>query len=157
MASNGLDKIDLKILALLQADGRMSHLELAERVGLSPTPCARRVRRLEKAGVIAGYAARIDPRRVGQKVMAFIHIKLDRHTDEVVDQFRKLLADRSEVIAAHALTGDMDFLVEVMVEDLDALGRLTLHELLKLPGVRDVRSGVVLETLKAGRSIPLLG
>jgi len=155
MADIELDRTDLRILALLQANGRESHVDIAAKVGLSPSPCTRRIRRLEKAGVIAKYAAMVDPKQVGQNVLAFVQIKLERHTDEVIDQFRRLLAERPEVISAHAMTGEMDFLLRVVVPDLDALGWLTLRQLLKLPGVRDVRSSLVLETLKGESAIPL--
>jgi len=150
-----MDRTDLKILEQLQRNGRQSHVELAERVGLSPTPCTRRVRRLEEAGIIRGYAAIIDAKRVGQNVTAFIQIKLERHTDEIVEHFRHTLEERPEVVAAHAMTGEMDFLLHVVVPDLDALGQFTLHQLLKLPGVRDVRSGLVLETLKSSARVPI--
>lgn len=155
MAEPGLDRTDLRILALLQADGRVSHVEIAAKVGLSPSPCARRIRRLEKSGVVEKYTALLDPKRVGQNVLAFVQIKLERHTDEIIGQFRRMLAERPEVLSAHAMTGEMDFLLRVVVPDLDALGRLTLHQLLKFPGVRDVRSSLVLETLKSDAAIPL--
>jgi len=155
MLTERLDRTDLRILGLLQSDGRMSHVEVAARVGLSPSPCARRIRRLEKSGVVEKYAALVDPKRVGQHVLAFVQIKLERHTDEIIGQFRRMLAERPEVISAHAMTGEMDFLLRVVVPDLDALGRLTLHQLLKFPGVRDVRSSLVLETLKSDAAIPL--
>lgn len=150
-----MDRIDIRILELLQQDGRLSHVELAGRVGLSPTPCTRRVRQLEQRGVIRGYAAILEPKRVGQQVLAFIQIKLERHTDDVIERFRRTLEERPEVVSAHAMTGEMDFLLQVMVPDLDALGRFTLHQLLKLPGVRDVHSSLVLETLKAEARVPL--
>ena len=150
-----MDRTDLKILEQLQRNGRLSHVELAERVGLSPTPCTRRVRRLEEAGIIRGYGAIIDAKRVGQNVTAFIQIKLERHTDEIVEHFRRTLEERPEVVAAHAMTGEMDFLLHVVVPDLDALGQFTLHQLLKLPGVRDVLSGLVLETLKSSARVPI--
>jgi Lrp/AsnC family leucine-responsive transcriptional regulator len=154
-ALSTLDRTDIKILEQLQRNGRLSHVELAERVGLSPTPCSRRVRRLERQGVIQGYAAILDPRQVGQNVTAFVQIKLERHTDDVIERFRRTLDERPEVVTAHAMTGEMDFLLQVVVPDLDALGRFTLHQLLKLPGVRDVRSSLVLETLKSGARVPL--
>jgi Lrp/AsnC family leucine-responsive transcriptional regulator len=138
MATEHLDRTDLRILELLQSDGRMSHVDVAA-----------------SCGVVEKYAALVDPKRVGQRVLAFVQIKLERHTDEVIGQFRRMLAERPEVISAHAMTGEMDFLLRVVVPDLDALGRLTLHQLLKFPGVRDVRSSLVLETLKADAAIPL--
>ena len=150
-----MDRTDIRILEQLQRDGRLSHIDLAERVGLTPTPCTRRVRRLEKAGIIRGYAAIVDPKRVGQNVAAYIQIKLDRHTDDVIERFRRTLEECPEVVAAHAMTGEMDFLLQVVVPDLDALGRFTLHQLLKLSGVRDVRSSLVLETLKTSARVPI--
>jgi len=150
-----LDRIDGRILAALQRDGRVSVVDLAEQVGLSPTPCARRVRRLEEAGVIEGYGARIDPKRVGHSVQAFVQVKLERHTDETAERFRIGLQDLPEVAAAYAMTGEMDFLLQVYVPDLDALGAFTLHRLMRLPGVRDVRSSLVLETMKRDRGVPL--
>ncbi|MGQ0384751.1 MAG: Lrp/AsnC family transcriptional regulator, partial [Gammaproteobacteria bacterium] len=104
---------------------------------------------------IRGYAATLDPKRIGQNVLAYVQIKLERHTDDVIERFRRMLEERPEVVSAHAMTGEMDFLLAVVVPDLDALGRLTLHRLLKLPGVRDVRSSLVLETLKAVPQLPL--
>ena len=152
---NTLDRTDVRILEQLQRDGRLSHIELAQRVGLSPTPCTRRVRRMEQAGIIRGYAAILDPKRVGQNVAAYIQIKLERHTDDVIERFRRTLEERPEVVAAHAMTGEMDFLLQVVVPDLDALGQFTLHHLLKLSGVRDVRSSLVLETLKTSARVPI--
>lgn len=150
-----IDRTDLRILEQLQADGRLSHVELAARVGLSPTPCTRRVRRLEQQGIIRGYAAILEPKRIGQNVAAYVQIKLERHTDDVIERFRRTLHERPEVVAAHAMTGEMDFLLQVVVPDLDALGRFTLHHLLKIPGVRDVRSSLVLETLKSSAGVPI--
>jgi len=146
---------DVALLDCLQRDGRLPLVDLAERIGLSPTPCTRRLRRLEDNGVIRGYAALVDPAAVGLKVTAFVQIKLERHTDELLERFRRMLGERSEVVAAFAMTGEMDFLLLVRVPDLDALGRFTLHNLLKLPGVRDVRSSLVLETLKDSTTVPL--
>lgn len=150
-----LDRTDRRILAALQQDGRMSHLALAEQVGLSPTPCARRVRALETAGVIQGYAALVDPRRVGQSIQAIVQIKLEQHTDEIADRFRRSLQERPEVMACYAMAGDMDFLLHVVVRDIEALSDFTLRRLLRIPGVRDVRSSVVLETVKRTMAVPL--
>jgi Lrp/AsnC family leucine-responsive transcriptional regulator len=150
-----LDRTDARILAALQRDGRISVVELAEQVGLSPTPCARRIKRLEDDGVIEGYAAVVNPRQVGHAVQAFIQVKLERHTDETADRFRRGLDDLPEVVACWAMTGEMDFLLQVLVPDIDALGAFTLHRLMRLPGVRDVRSSLVLETIKRSRGVPV--
>lgn len=150
-----LDPTDRRILAELQRDGRLSHVELAERVGLTPTPCTRRVRELEAAGVIQGYAALIEPRKVGLAIQAIVQVKLEKHTDEIVARFRQALQERPEVLACLALTGDMDFLLQVVVRDVDALSDFTLRRLLRLPGVRDVRTGLVLETVKRSTVVPV--
>lgn len=133
----------------------MSLIALAERVGLSPTPCTRRVRALETAGVIQGYAALVDPRRVGQAIQAIVQIKLEQHTDEIAERFRRSLQERPEVMACYAMAGDMDFLLHVVVRDIEALSDFTLRRLLRIPGVRDVRSSVVLETVKRTITVPV--
>jgi Lrp/AsnC family leucine-responsive transcriptional regulator len=150
-----LDKVDQKILAELQRDGRLSHVELAARVGLTPTPCTRRVRELETAGVIQGYTAVLDPRKVGHTIQAMVQIKLERHSDELAARFRRELVERPEVMACYVMTGEMDFLVHVVVRDIDALSDFTLRRLLRLSGVRDVRSSIVLETVKRSMQVPL--
>ena len=150
-----LDKLDQKILAELQCDGRLSHVELAARVGLTPTPCTRRVRELETAGVIQGYTAVLDPRKVGHAIQAMIQIKLERHSDDVAERFRRELLERPEVMACYVMTGEMDFLVHVVVRDIDALSDFTLRRLLRLSGVRDVRSSIVLETVKRSMQVPV--
>lgn len=150
-----LDKVDARIIAALQKDGRLSVVELAEQVGLSPTPCARRIRLLEKAGVIQGYAAIIDPVRLGLQVQAFVQVKLERHTDENVEQFRRGLIALEEIVSCQATTGEYDFVLQVVSADLDALSRLVLKKLLKLPMVRDVHSSIVLETVKRSSRLPL--
>jgi Lrp/AsnC family leucine-responsive transcriptional regulator len=131
-----LDKTDRRILDVLQRDGRISVTDLAERVGLSPTPCARRVRQLEETGLIQGYAAIVDPKRAGQTIQAIVQIKLEQHSDEIVERFRRTLIDRPEVLACYTMTGEMDFLLHVA-------------------GVRDVTSSIVLETVKRSPIIPL--
>jgi Lrp/AsnC family leucine-responsive transcriptional regulator len=150
-----LDRLDARILAELQLDGRSSVVELSERVGLTGTPCARRVRQLEQSGVILGYAAILDPARLGLNVQAFIQVKLDRHTDENVDQFRRKLAAFEQVVSCFATTGEYDFVLQVVAPDLEALSALVLKKLLKISFVRDVHSSIVLDTIKRPTRIPL--
>lgn len=150
-----LDRIDTRIIAELQADGRLPVVELGERIGLTGTPCARRVKQLEQSGVIAGYAAIVDPARLGLNVQAFIQVKLDRHTDENVEHFERALAALEQVVSCHAMTGDYDFMLHVMTPDLEALSALVLKQLLRIPGVRDVHSGIVLDTVKQSRRVPI--
>ena len=148
-----LDTTDKRILAALQRNGRMTTVELADTIGLSPTPVARRVRELETAGVIQGYTAIVDPRKVGSAIQAVVQIKLEQHSDELAERFRRTVEDLPEVSACYALTGDMDFLLHIAVRDIDALSDFTLRRLLRIPGVRDMRTSVVLRTVKRGLSI----
>jgi Lrp/AsnC family transcriptional regulator, leucine-responsive regulatory protein len=150
-----LDKTDQRILQALQQDGRMTHVQLAELIGLTPTPVARRVRELEAAGIIQGYAALVDPKKVGHTIQAIVQIKLEQHTDEIAERFRRTLQERPEVMACYAMTGDMDFLLHVVVRDIESLSDFTLRRLLRIPGVRDVRSSIVLETIKRSVQVPL--
>ena len=150
-----LDRLDAQLLAELQKDGRRAIVDLAEQIGLSGTPCARRIRQLEKEGVIQGYTATIDPARLGLAVQAFVQVKLERHTDENVAQFSRDLSALEAVISCHAVTGDYDFLLQVVTTDLDALSNIVLKTLLKMRSVRDVHSSIVLETIKRSGRVPL--
>ena len=150
-----LDRLDARILAELQTDGRRSVVELAERVGLTGTPCARRVRQLEQSGVILGYAAVLDPARLGLKVQAFVQVKLERHTDENVEQFQRELAALEQVVSCFATTGEYDFMLQIVAPDLDALSELVLKKLLKISCVRDVHSSIVLDTIKRSARVPV--
>ena len=150
-----LDRRDTQILAALQQDGRRSVVELAEEIGLSPTPCARRVRQLEEAGVILGYTAVVEPRSLGLSVQAFVQVRLERHTDDNVEQFKRSLTHLDEVIACFAMTGAHDFILHVVVPDLESLQTVVLRKLLKIPSVRDVQSSIVLETVKHSPRLPL--
>jgi Lrp/AsnC family leucine-responsive transcriptional regulator len=150
-----LDRTDARILAELQFDGRLTVVELGERVGLTGTPCARRVKQLEQSGVISGYAAVLDPARLGLKVQAFVQVKLERHTDENVEHFQRELAALDQVVSCFATTGEYDFMLQIVAPDLDALSALVLKKLLKLPSVRDVHSSIVLDTIKRSPRVPL--
>lgn len=150
-----IDVRDAQLLAALQLDGRRAVVELAESIGLSPTPCARRIRQLEEAGVIQGYTAVLDPRRLGLGVQAFVQVRLERHTDDNVEQFKRALASLDEVIGCFATTGAHDFMLHVAVPDLESLQSVVLRKLLKIPSVRDVQSSIVLETIKRSTRLPL--
>ncbi len=150
-----LDRLDARIIAELQSDGRLSVVELGERIGLTGTPCARRVKQLEQRGVIVGYTAIVDPVKLGLQVQAFIQVKLDRHTDENVDLFQRALAAIEQVVSCHATTGEYDFMLQVTAPDLDALSTLVLKQLLKISCVRDVYSSIVLDTVKRPTRMPI--
>ena len=159
MQTSDLDRIDLLLLAELQRDGRQTNAELAERVHLSPSACLRRVQRLEREGVLAGYRAVVDPERLGLGLQAFVRVQLARHDAESVAAFAERVDSWEEVVACHALTGDMDYLLHVVVRDLEGFSRFLLDRLLNTPpqgaGVADVNSSFVLRTVKAFRGLPL--
>jgi Lrp/AsnC family leucine-responsive transcriptional regulator len=155
MPAVDLDRIDLLLLAELQRGGRQTNTELAERVHLSPSACLRRVQRLEREGVIAGYRAEVDPERLGLGLQAFVRVQLTRHDAEAVAAFAGLVNEWDEVVACHALAGDMDYLLQVVVRDLEHFSRFLLDRLLNQAGVADVNSSFVLRTVKAFRGLPL--
>jgi Lrp/AsnC family leucine-responsive transcriptional regulator len=155
MAPVLLNRTDRRLLELLQRDGSLTNLELAARVHLSPSACLRRVRALEKAGVIRRYVALLDPRKVGLGLMGFVTVKLEKRGRMPTDAFARAVKDWPEVLACHALTGDMDYLLRVQVEDLDHFSRFVMNSLLKHPGVLDVKSSVGLEEVKETTALPL--
>jgi Lrp/AsnC family leucine-responsive transcriptional regulator len=150
-----LDRFDSKILDALQRDGRLSVVDLAESIGLSPTPCARRIKMLESEGAIEGYAAVLNPARVGLAVLAIVQVKLTEHTDETVARFEREIQLMDEVTKCFAMTGSYDFILEVYGEDLEALSNVVLKKLIRVPNVRDMQSSVVLATIKRSSRIPL--
>ncbi len=150
-----LDRIDLLLLAELQRAGRQTNAELAERVHLSPSACLRRMQRLERDSVIAGYRVELDPERLGLGLQAFVRVQLARHDAEAVAAFAGFVNEWDEVVACHALTGDMDYLVHVVVRDLEHFSRFLLDRLLNQTGVADVNSSFVLRTVKAFKGLPL--
>lgn len=149
-----IDEFGLHILRELQADGRISVLDLARRVSLSPTPCARRLAQLQESGVIEGFGARVNPRAVGLAVEVMVQVKLERHVNAIPAEFRRRMLDHEEVVACFAMTGDTDYLLHVMVPDIDSLNRFLMDELLHIEGVRDVRTGLVLEAVKRQQTVP---
>ncbi len=153
--TNHLDRTDRTLLRLLQAEGRLSHAELAARVHLSPSAVLRRVQRLEASGVIVGYAARLDAQALGLGLAAFVRVQLAAHSHAAIDQFARVVAQAEEVVACHALTGEMDYLLEVRVADLEHFSRFLLDRLLNDAGVADVNSSFVLRTVKSAPGLPL--
>ena len=150
-----LDRIDLRLLAVVQTDGRITNAELAERVSLSPSACLRRLQRLEADKVITGYAAQIDPQTIGLGLQAFVRVQLSKHESAAVENFVHQVNQWDEVVACHALTGDMDYLLHVYVADLKDFSRFLLDHLLNAAGVADVNSSFVLRTVKRSPALPL--
>jgi Lrp/AsnC family leucine-responsive transcriptional regulator len=153
--SIALDRTDLRLLALLQQQGRLPNSELALQVNLSPSACLRRVQRLEAAGVISGYGARLEPRALGLGLQAFVRVQLQKHGQESVAHFADSVQEWDEVVTCHALTGDMDYLLHVIVRDLDHFSHFLLDRLLNAAGVGDVNSSFVLRTVKERHGLPL--
>ena len=154
-AAAALDRTDLRLLALLQRAGRASNADLAAQVNLSPSACLRRIQRLESAGVVAGYAARLDPQALGLGLQAFVRVQLEKHGAPGIERFVRAVQDWDEVVACHALTGDMDYLLHVYVRDLEHFSRFLLDRLLDAAGVADVNSSFVLRTVKGFSGLPL--
>ena len=144
-----MDDVDRSILAVLGQHGRISNAELAERVGLSPSPCLRRVRRLEETGVIRGYRAVIDPAAVGRGLRVFAGVRLVRHARADVVAFERAVVRLSEVVHTHHVTGSYDYLLHVEVADLSAYEDFHANRLAGLPGVAAVTSYVTMKTLSA--------
>lgn len=135
-----MDEIDRRILAVLMNDGRIPIVDLAEQVGLSPTPCRKRIANLEESGVIARYGAIIDADRAGYPVTAFVSVELERQHAEILTEFERHVMDFEEVVQGFLMTGSQDFLLRVVVEDLHAFERFLQDKLTRLEGVRSVRS-----------------
>jgi Lrp/AsnC family leucine-responsive transcriptional regulator len=156
---DAIDKLDRLILGCLQADGRATYDDIANRVGLSPSAVLRRVRRLEEAGVIDRYVALLRPDRVGLGLTAYINVRLEKHTElhkrNPMDVFRASVLTWPEVVECAALTGEMDYLLQVMVPDMAAYSRFVLDTLLKHPSVQDMKSSFVLDRLKSTTALPL--
>lgn len=152
-----LDKIDRRILDLLQRHGRLSMTELAEQVGLSPTPCTERVRRLERDGVITGYHARVSPAAVGRSMLVFVELKMAAKSDKVFDQVKRQIASVPEVLDCHLVAGDFDYLVKARIAEMSQYRRLLGNILLKLPGATESRSYIVMEELKETLYLPVDG
>jgi Lrp/AsnC family leucine-responsive transcriptional regulator len=151
-----LDRYDRRILEVLQADGRLPNQELAERIGLSPSPCLRRVRALEEAGVITGYRALVDARKLGLSLMALLHISMDKHTPERFANFEKKIAARPEVLECLLITGqEADYQLKVIVRDMDAYQELLLNRITRIEGVTGVHTSFVLRRALDNTAVPV--
>ncbi|MCR4266019.1 Lrp/AsnC family transcriptional regulator [Nitratireductor sp. ZSWI3] len=150
-----LDAIDRNILRVLQEDGRLSNVELADRVGLSPSPCLRRVKRLEQEGVIRGYRAVLDRAAISLGLTIFTEIRVDRHTRARADALQKALLAIPQVVSCHMVSGAADFVAEVVVPDLAAYEALLSNVLLELPMVEDIRSNFSMRAVKTDGALPL--
>ncbi len=150
-----LDAIDRRILTELQADARISNAALAEAVGLSPSPCLRRVRALEAAGVIRRYAALLEPAEVGLPISVFVQVTLERQIDRALETFETAIQDRPEVMECYLMTGDADYLLRVVVSDLTAYERFLKEHLTRVSGVASIKSSFALNQVKYSTALPL--
>ncbi|MEM8789530.1 MAG: Lrp/AsnC family transcriptional regulator [Pseudomonadota bacterium] len=148
-----MDALDRRLIAALARDGRTTLADLAKTVGLSPTPCARRVARLEAAGVITGYGARLDQAKLGLPLTIFISVELERQSADTLAAFEKAVAQFEEVMECHLMTGSRDILIRAVAPDLAAFDRFLEDRLMRVPGIRAMRSSFTLRTL-VHRQVP---
>lgn len=152
-----LDKYDKLILAQLQKNGRISNQELADSISLSPSPCLRRLRQLEESGLIDGYVALLNARKLGLTLMAFIQISMDKHTADRFDVFETTISTYPEVLECHLITGQSaDYLLKVIVKDMDAYQQFLLFKLTRIEGVSGVHSSFVLKSPLKNTALPLI-
>lgn len=149
------DAFEIKMLDALQRDGRKPVSELAQEIGLSTTPCARRFEALQQTGVIKGFSARLSRRALGLAVEVFIQVRLTSHSDDSPETFINAVQRMDEVSACWTMTGDHDFLLHVMVPSVDELNTFVMHRLMRLKGVRDVHTQLVLQNIKGPGHVPL--
>ena len=151
-----LDRTDRRILQVLQTDGRISNQELADRVGLSASPCLRRVKQLEEAGVISGYVALVNPASLNLKLTALIQISMDRHTPDRFENFEKSIAEYPEVMECILITGQAaDYQLKVIVEDMDDYQNILLNRITRIEGVSDVHSSFIMRTVVSKTALPV--
>lgn len=150
-----LDAIDLKILRVLQDDASVSNVELAEQIGLSPSPCLRRVKILEESGIIRKRVTLLDARGVGLPVNVFVSVTLEKQAEERLQEFEKAIRQRSEVVECYLMTGEADYLLRVMVPDLDGYERFLKNHLTRIPGVASIKSSFALKQVQYRTALPL--
>lgn len=149
----GIDNLDRRILQELQKDGRLSNVKLANKVGLSSTPCTERVKKLEKLGFIKRYAAILDPSKVGASLLVYVEIKLDRTSPDVFERFNRAVQDFAEIQECHLVSGSFDYLLKTRVKDMAAYRELLGETLLRLPAVSESKTIVVMEQVKESQYV----
>jgi Lrp/AsnC family leucine-responsive transcriptional regulator len=154
-SSKTLDDIDRRILTALQHDGRLTNQDLAARVGISPSPCWRRVRALESAGVIKAYAALVDPGALGLDVSVFTQVSLDRQGEKNLQVFEQAVGAWPEIMECYLMTGDADYLLRVVVPDLAAYEQFLMQKLTRIPGIASIKSSFALRSVKYRTDLPI--
>lgn len=155
MPIESLDAIDRRILAELQQNARVANADLARQVGLSPSPCLRRVRELEEAGVIRSYVALLEPSAVGLPISVFVQVTLERQIEKALETFEQAILQRPEVMECYLMTGDADYLLRIVVADLSAYERFLKEHLTRVPGVASIKSSFALKQVKYRTALPL--
>lgn len=150
-----LDRLDVNILRTLQADGRISYVDLAEKVGLSSTPCIERVKRLEKEGFIEGYYARLNPQLLDYSMLVFVEISLSYQTPDAFQTFNKAVEELPYILECHLVSGDADYLLKARINDMSEYRALLGEMLLTLPGVKNSKSYIVMEEVRETLSLPI--
>lgn len=155
MPPEDIDKINIRILDELQDNARLSNIDLAARIGLSASPCLARVRALEEAGIISRYVALLDPLKVGLSVSVFIQVSLEKQTEQMLERFQTAIGNVPEVMECYLMTGDSDYLLRVIVADVQELQNFIVNRLSKVPGVANIRSSVALKQVKYKTALPM--
>ncbi len=155
MPKRPIDSIDRRILASLQDDGRLSNLDLADKIGLSPSPCSRRVRLLEEDGFIRRYVALLDPAAIDLPVHVFVNVTLEKQVKANLETFERSILDRPEVMECYLMTGEADYLLRVVVPDLAAYEHFVLDHLTHIPGVASIKSSFALKQVQYRTALPL--
>ena len=150
-----LDKAEKEILRILQTNARISNVELAEKIGLSESPCFRRTKHLEDSGMITGYSASLDQRQLGLQVTAFVQISLNKQSEEETLQFLSRVEAEEHIIECHAMSGSYDYLLKVVTRSMDHFSELSMQGILKFPGVQDIESHFSLKEIKLSHSLPV--
>lgn len=151
-----LDEVDVQILSLLQADGRMTNAELAKRVGLSPPSVLQRVRQIENSGIIKGYVALLEPERLGLKLTALTEVTLSLHQEQPIERFRKSIQDIPEIVECYHVSGDFDFLLKILVKDIRAYEQLLREKILRIKGIQHIKSSFVFGIPKSTTKLPVI-
>ena len=155
--SEKLDKTDLRILSQLQQDASLSNVELAAKVSLSPSPTLARVKQMEAEGVIARYVALVDPHALGLKVNVFVRVSLEKQEAGALERFEQAVSHFDEVMEVYLMTGDEDYLLRIVVPDLQALERFILEHLTRIPGIKNIKSSFALKQVKYKTALPIAG
>ena len=152
---DSLDQHDIKILQILKDEGRITNQALSDQIGLATSPCWRKMRQLEESGIIEGYSVRLNRRKIGLGVQAFIRVKIDSHSEAEAEQFASEVMQLDQVVACYSIAGDADFLLQVVARDLDSYSDFAMNEIRRLPGIKEMQTSMMLKEIKPFKGFPL--